>query len=199
MYKTILSIYFACGMLLLSSAPAQAISIDVLPTTQEVNVNSLVSVDITISGLGDGVAPSLSGFDLDITYDPVMLATPVIDFGDQLDIMGMGSMQAISINSLTGIVSMFEMSLDDSNDLIDLQMPGFILATLTFETILQGTSTISVIVNDLVDANGEYLIADVSGAQINAVPIPGAIWLFYSGLACLVAVRSKRCSMSRST
>jgi hypothetical protein len=52
-------------------------------------------LNIFISGLGDGTAPSLSTFDLDISFDPTILAFSTAVFGDpilgdQLDIWGLG-------------------------------------------------------------------------------------------------------------
>lgn len=195
MRKILLSICFAYGLLLINSNSAQAITVEVFPHYQEVNVNSQVSVDIFISDLGVGAAPSLSSFDLNIIYDPAILSFPGMSgviFGDQLDLFGFGLNVRTVDNSTPGIINISEASFDLPDDLNNLQLPDFTLVTLTFDTLLVGMSTLTMEINALGDAYGNPLMAEVTGAQINAVPIPGAAWLFYSGLACLMAMRRKR-------
>jgi len=56
------------------SLSAFAATIGFEPGSQIVPVGESVSVNLVISGLGDGESPSLAGFDLFIEYDPTILA-----------------------------------------------------------------------------------------------------------------------------
>ncbi len=193
MHRVKLSLGLAWVLLFAYTGPAHSITIDVLPDFQEVDVGTSVSVDITISGLGDTTAPSLSSFDLDINYDPTRLFFPGVggvSFGDQLDLFGLGSIRVID-GSTADIVNLFELSFDLTDDLNNLQLPSFTLATLTFDTIGAGTSALTVAINALVDANGDPLTADMQGAAINAiavnaVPEPTTALLMLAGLATLL-------------
>jgi hypothetical protein len=68
-----LSKWLASTVLLLVSLPMQAITLSVNPVTQTVMAGSSFDVALTISGLGNGIAPSISAFDLDVGYDPTVL------------------------------------------------------------------------------------------------------------------------------
>ncbi len=193
MHRVKLLIGLAWWLLLAYASPAHSIAIDVIPDFQEVDVGTSVSVDITISGLDDTTAPSLSSFDLDIDYDPTRLfftGVGGVSFGDQLDLFGLGSIRVID-DSAADIVNLFELSLDSPDDLNNLQLSSFSLATLTFDTIGAGTSAMTVAINALVDANGDPLTADLQGASINAVavsavPEPTTALLMVAGLTALL-------------
>ena len=192
MPRVFLSICLASWLMLAYSGSAQAITIALLPDSQEVDVNAPVHVDLTISGLTDGAAPSLSGFDLNVMYDPTILSfagVSGVNFGDQLDLFGMGSVRSVD-DSTAGTINLFELSLDLPEDLNSLQTSSFSLVSLTFDSLLERMSTLSVAVNELVDANGDPLAADVTAANINviaatAVPEPATPLLLLSGIAIL--------------
>lgn len=192
MHRIMPSISLACWLLMTYSFPAQAITIDLLPTLQEVDVNTPATVDIAISGLVDSAAPSLSSFDLNIIYDPEMLSFPGlggVDFGDQLDLFGFGSLRSVD-DSVPGIINLFELSLDPPDDLNNFQPSTFTLGTLTFDTLLTGVSTLALSLNALGDANGDPLAADLNGAEINTrpttdIPEPTILMLFVTGMAGL--------------
>jgi len=198
MHRVKLSIGLAWWLLLAYAGPAHSITIDVIPDFQEVDVGTSVSVDVTISGLGDTTAPSLSSFDLNINYDPARLFFVGVggaSFGDQLDLFGLGSMRLVD-DSVPGIVNLFELSFDLPDDLNNLQLPSFTLATLTFDTIGAGTSALTVAINALADANGDPLTADLQGAvinavSINAVPEPTTALLMGAGLVALLRRKAR--------
>lgn len=109
--------------------PKFASTITVLPSTQDVNTFSQAIVSLNIAGLGNGVAPSVGTVDMDVAFDPTILALNAVTSGNQLDILGLGDLQ-FTIPGV-GTVNLFELSFDSASDLSSLQAPAFVLATLT--------------------------------------------------------------------
>ena len=171
--------------LLFFVAPSNAILIEFDPVSQTVPVGDTAEVALVISGLGIGIAPSLSIFDMDITFDSALLGfssavygDPVL--GDQLDLFA-GSV--ISTTPSAGSVNLFELSLDGPWDLDDLQAGSFTLATLFFNTLAVGASPLEITINALGDAWGDPLTATVVDGSISPVPEPATILLLASGMA----------------
>jgi hypothetical protein len=181
--------------LLLVALPTQAITISFNPTTSSTAVGSSVDMALVISGLGNGTAPSLGVFDLDVGFNPAILDFSSVVFvdpllGDQLDLSGLGS-----VNSFTpgaGSVNLFELSLDLASDLDSLQADSFTLATLTFSGLSVGVSPLSISLNAIGDANGDSLTVNSVGASITVNPNtnPGSVpepatWMLL-GLSALI-------------
>ncbi len=186
------------ALLLWVSSVSQAATISFDPATQTAPAGSSLSVKLGISGLGGGVAPSLGTFDLNIGYNPSLLSFTGVSFGDpvlgdQLDLFGLGSLTGSS-NTTPGTVNVFELSLDSVADLNSLQAAGFTLATFTFSALSEGTSPLSISINTLGDANGAPLAATTTSGSITvtAVPLPGAVWLFGSGLLGLMGMARRK-------
>jgi hypothetical protein len=142
---------------------AQAISLNLVPSPQTTFLGNTIDVAVTISDLGNGVAPSLSTYDLDISFDNTILDFNSVAFGDpvlgdQLDLF-LGSLTESEEPSL-GVVNLFELSLDLSQDLDSFQADSFTLATLTFDTIATGISPLNLSIVDLGDAFGAPLEAE---------------------------------------
>lgn len=152
-------------VLALGSLSGQAwgdISVFLEPSSMTIAPGDSLDVALKISGLGDGAAPSLGTFDLDVTYDPAILGFSAAAYGDpglgdQLDVLGLGSFQQTTAS--LGSVNVFELSLDLPDDLDLLQYPEFILATLTFDALGAGTSPLGVSANSLGDSLGGALAA----------------------------------------
>ncbi|RLI05657.1 hypothetical protein DRO22_02445, partial [Candidatus Bathyarchaeota archaeon] len=79
--KKVLFSAVVLGFVVFFSLSAFAATIGFEPVSQTVPVGESVSVDLVISGLGDGTSPSLAGFDLFIEYDPTILALSDVSFG----------------------------------------------------------------------------------------------------------------------
>jgi hypothetical protein len=197
MSKLIYSV-IGSALLLLVSGMSQAATIGFDPATQTVPTGSSLSVKLGILGLGDGAAPSLSTFDLNIGYDPSLLSFTGVSFGDpvlgdQLDLFSLGSLTS-SDNTTPGTVNVFELSFDSPTDIDTLQAANFTLVTLTFSALSGGISPLSISINALGDANGDPLAATTTSGSVTvtAVPLPAAVWLFGSGLFGLFHVSRKR-------
>jgi hypothetical protein len=121
---------------------AQAISLNLVPSPENASPGEKIEVAVTISELGDGVAPSLSTYDLNISFDNTILDFSSVTFGDpvqgnQLDLSGFGTETEIREPSLD-VVNIFELSFDFPDDLDTFQADSFTLATLSFDTIRTG-------------------------------------------------------------
>ena len=84
------------SLLLMLSLPSGAATLSVNPVSQTVNAGSSFNVELVVSGLSNGTAPSLAAYDLYFNYDPTLLSfnnasygDPIL--GDQLDIALLGS------------------------------------------------------------------------------------------------------------
>jgi len=89
-------------------------------------------------------------------------------------------------------VNLFELSLDFPWDLDDFQADSFTLATLTFDTLAVGTSSLDIFVNALGGAWGDSLTADVQSGSISPVPEPATILLIGTGLFGLGYLKRKK-------
>ena len=183
------------SLLLIVQSPAFAISIDVLPQAQEVTDGTSFNVDIAISGLGDTQSPSLSTYDLDLAFDTSVLSFSSVVFGNQLDVFGLGDVTAVD-SSVSGLVNLYELSLDLPSDLDASQLPAFTLATLTFDAVGTGVSALSITKTILGDSIGDPLTATVQDASVIVtskpvgVPEPGTLLLFVLGLVGLVRFKT---------
>jgi hypothetical protein len=183
---------------LLPTGPAAAITLLFEPSAQSAMIGSTVNVDVVIAGLGSGAAPSLSAFDLDVTFNDSVLS--LLDFtfgdpirGDQLDLSGLGSMTALSAGA--GTLNLFELSFDTSADLDALQAGSFTLGTLRLGAVSAGVSAIGVSVNALGDAHGNPLTAEILGGRVAVgevqVPEPASLLLLLTGVAGFAGFRAR--------
>ena len=69
------------ALMLSAIEPILAVTISLEPTSQNIFVGDIATVDVNISNLGDFSPDSLGAFDLDITYDANLLTFDSLDFG----------------------------------------------------------------------------------------------------------------------
>ena len=199
MKKTILSILMIASLLLgATGLRAHTVTLSFDPTTQDVILGSPVDVALIISGLGNGNAPSISTFDLDVSFNPRNLSFSSAVFGDptlgdQLDIFDMGGNPMFAGLMEAGKLNLFELSLDLPAVLNAKQADSFTLVTLTFNTLLAPrSSSLGLSINSLGDAFGNPISATVSDGNITVVPIPGTIWLIGSALVGMLGSARRR-------
>ena len=161
------------------------------PSSQTVVVGSPASLEIDISGLGNGTA--LGTYDLTLGFDPTLLSYTSIAFGNQLDLSGTGDIQSVTPG--TGTVEVFELSLDSPGSLITLQASTFVLATLNFDTLATGNSPLTLSINAMGDEYGNSFAATIqNGSMIigsapppPSVPEPSSSFMVVAGLITLAA------------
>jgi hypothetical protein len=186
------------SLMLFSTKDSCAIELGFAPLSQDVLLGNTANVKLVISGLGDMTAPSLSTFDLDVTFNPSILSFNSVSYGDsvlgdQLDLLGLGTLTTTTPG--TGILNLMELSFDDPDTLNNLQAGSFTLATLTFDTIALGSSPLGLSINALGDAWGDPLYASAAEGGINVVPNvvpePSTLALLGSGLIGITFLRKR--------
>lgn len=168
----------------LSTTPALAISLGFAPSSQTVQVGLPITVDVLISDLGAFTEPSVGTFDLDVSFDPAILLPTDVTFGRFLGDPGL--FEALTDFTFSpGVVDFAEVSLLSPSQLDSLQLENFSLATLSFDTLAVGMSslTFSQVIVD--DAFGMKLDIDPGSGKVNVVPEPTTMFLLGSGLGLL--------------
>ena len=188
-FALLLGLAFVC-------APAHAGLLSLAPSPQTVNAGATLSVDLQISGLGDGTSPSIGVFDIDVFFDALLLSFDDATYGAGLDVLGLGSLQITTPGG--GAVNLFELSFDTAAELNALQPAAFTLATLHFTALTAGTSALDLAVNAMGDADGADLPITVQNGSViidappsTAVPEPQSLALLLAGLTLLGVIRRR--------
>lgn len=179
-------------------ASATPLSWGLFPNSQTAIVDEPFQIDLVVSGLGDGVPPSLKGFDVDITFSEELTIDPsLVIFGSSL-----GDPDDVSQTSTTatligpGVLFLREDSFIPSSTLDAIQGASLTLATMFFTATEAGTYSLW---GD--DFSGGLFLTDgtrekpgVDGAYVTVAPVPepGTIILFGIGLVGLAGIRRKK-------
>ena len=215
MKKTFLALMAAAILSVLISLPASAITIGFQPATQDVTLGDSLAVNLVISDLGDYTPPSLSTFDLNVLFDPAILTidptdsdndfvidSVVIDPTNQLDLWGFGMNLVSAGMTGAGILNIYDLSFDTTDDLNNFQAGSFTLATIAFDAVGPGTSGLAVDPATMIlgDAAGDPLFqvalmdgtVNVTQPPVAPVPEPATCLLMGAGLAGLFGRRRRK-------
>lgn len=182
---------------LLPCARAQLVSLD--PVSQNIAVGGTAFVNLNISGLGAGAAPSLGGWLANIAFNNsiITIGNADVTFGTNLDLGVFGAIRGVDTTT-AGLLKIDEVSFEDASALNAAQPAAFTLATLKFIGVTPGTSTLTFSRLELSNELGFPLTAQSATASITVgggtgVPDDGAITL--AGALCLAlccAVHARR-------
>jgi hypothetical protein len=188
---------------LCASAPASAaIVFSFSPSATQIAVGDSVSIETTISGLGDEI---LSAFDLNFVYDPAILDWTLITyFGANLGTTTIGVMDNRLPN---GNLGFDDSSLDDDMTLAASQANTFLLFKFTLKGTADGATTFTLgpsldFERNFVGLGFESLNVDVGSVCIAVgtgscvVPEPASFGL--AGIALLAAGATSRTRRRRT-
>lgn len=189
----------AAGAALAVSAapiPASALTISLVTASPTVFLGSTFEVDVVISGLTAPGLPALRSYDLDLGFESTRLAYAApVAFGAGLGTPGLGSFSD-EAEPAAGLVDFAETSFLSSGALDALQPSDtFVLATLSFEALTLGTTSLSLTDVLLGNQSGVALLLDEAPAalflDIIPVPEPGTALLVGAGLGLLGSARPR--------
>ncbi|MEM7077565.1 MAG: cohesin domain-containing protein [Pseudomonadota bacterium] len=190
-----------CSLFSIWAYSAQAIIINLEPESSTPAVGDSVDVDLTISGLGNGAAPSLGAYFLEIFFDATVLDLDTVTHGTSLGDPDDFFETDVVTDIGSGDVSLEVISFLDVVDLDALQGDSFLLATLTFNVLGMGGSDFSFgPAYDFSDAPGENTLVPTftitqlrvgGGGPATPVNAPNGIALLLLGLISLATLRRR--------
>lgn len=124
---------------------AEAVQIGLVPTASTVELGETFGVNVVVSELG---AEIVSAYDLDLMYDESILTFVSLSFGTLLD-------PSLSDSLLSsGVVDFAQVSLASDATLLAAQPGSFTLAMITFDATGLGSSSLSLLLDDVNDVKG---------------------------------------------
>ncbi len=177
---------------------AQAISLEFVPPNQTVDVNDIVMVDIVVTGLEvGGINQIVSSFDLDVTYNPLVLTATSFTYSSALDTGTFGDLPndpPLFLNG--GVTFITNASLESDADLQLAQGDSVTLGTLFFQAIDSGPSTLDFGFASLGGTNFSLLDFSKGTGNVtvrqptqNPIPEPSTMLLMGTGSLGLLAWR----------
>jgi hypothetical protein len=191
----------AVAVMMCFVTPARA-SLIVSPAAQAIIAGDTVGVNIDITGLGNGVSPALAAYSgVVLTYDSSILLPVSVTFSNRLgDPTDPSQTLLLSNLFLPSAVQVDGVSFLSNAQLFAAQTnPNneFTLATINFEGLANGVSSLTLAYGALSDENGNALAEavvngslTVSSSSSSTMPEPAAAMLAGIGLAAsLIALR----------
>ena len=191
--KLLMFIIYGFGLSIMSPLAIGGVILELSPSSQTAAPGANISLDLKISGLTSGGAPSLGDFDFDFAFDTTKLSFTSYSLGSFLGNIGLGEADNFSLGLSGSLINLTELSYLTPADLDALQGGSFTLATLFFNvgSLSNGQSTIVSFarINALGDGFGDPLTIDAAnGAKISngvSVPEPSSIVLIFLALSAL--------------
>ena len=178
------------GLLHMGAGSAATLSFD--PSSQTVGLGDTFDVDVVISDLGGAL---VGGFEFTVDFDPLVLASTGVDFSNALgDPLFGEAITDTSADNVLGTVDAFNVSLLFFDfELAAIQTtPSFTLATLSFEALSIGHSSLDFLGIVISDEFAFEIGSQGLSGDVSVVPLPGAVWLMITGLLGIGAMARKR-------
>jgi hypothetical protein len=171
---------------------ALATMISFEPASQ--TVTGSAAVQVVISDL----LTTVGGFDIIVGIDPTILSPTGVEFGPFLGDSALG--EATSTFTLVPMgINFTSLSFLTALELDPLQPASFALATLFFNTFAEGTSPLTFVQADAVNALAQPIaLTTLDGSVTKVIPEPGTLALLTIGLG-LGALRRRQHSQRRAT
>lgn len=176
------------------ASPVHAVGLTFVPAVQDVNIGDTAVVDLQVVGVGDHTFPAVGAFDVTVNFNPSVLSFVGATFGGFLGDISLGEATATTTLGASQ-VQLFEVSFLEANStscvfcippyLNDLQSSSFVIASLSFQAIAGGSSSLRLSNIILSDENGDELndpdllsaVINVRGEGSTAVPEPSTLVL----------------------
>ncbi len=177
-----------------------SVLVSVTPQTQTIALGSATGIQVSVSGLGLAAPPSLGAFDFNLAFDPTIVTFTGLTFGDpvlgdQLNLSGTGAISDFSVLA-PGLLEFYEISLDSAATLDSKQLDHFVLATLQFQAIGAGNTSLITSNNSVSDSQGAPLNVGLQPGSVrvtaaSSVPEPSSLALAAIGIAILCRLSSR--------
>jgi len=183
--------------LLYASVSSASLMIWLDPDFQLGSTGDDVTLTLMAGGLGDGVAPSLAAFDLDVIFDPTVLTFTGYTLFDNLGDVFLFEADDFSLGDLGGVVALTEVSYLLDFELDALQGSEFALAELSFhidDLAVPDSTHLSLFGYGFSDAfAGAFTDVTLRGATIGTVPrdVPEPSTLFLMALGLFAVTRNR--------
>ena len=194
------TIYQALFLSVMTAASAYPAMLSLGASAPQVGVGQTTEIELLVSGLGDGVAPSLGAWIIDITYDSAVFSIGDTDvtFGTSLGDPDLDTFASVDA-STAGIVLLDQTSFLLPADLVALQSSSFTLATLRFTGLAPGTGVFGFSFTDLADENVpsnaialDGTLGTTMAVVSSEIPEPATVTLLGLSLLGMAVVRRKR-------
>jgi Cohesin domain len=154
------------AMILQTVVCTAGVVLSISPSTQTASVGSHISMDLVVSGGGNGKA--FGTYDITLSFDPSVLLYYGVAFGNQLNLSNLNDVRTQVVR--IGGVEIFEVSLDTSASLLAQQATSFRLATVTFVVLSpKMNSNIAILSALLGDVSGDAVPFTLQGASLSAL------------------------------